>query len=305
MRCKTHFLIYIKNVVVGFMVKNLKSTSFLKIRDYFTYNLVNKSPRIWELDFIRGIILLIVTFDHCCLFSAYWNVMPYTSAFGSLICDFTFWYCDCAFRKGIEPFGLFLLCFLSGINCSFTNNGLRRVLKFWLFTFIMMAGYALLRLFIPNLIEGFFIFNIIQVLTISFTVWYFLDQIFTPVWVRFILASIIICVGLTYFYMHFVRGNAYIQNPLLALLVYNSNGYLLSPNNFEPLFPHLGFFIIGGILGKYLYPNKKTLTTRTYPPRFLSPLLLLGKHYLAAFVFAPVIILGISRIILELIHLFI
>ena len=98
----------------------------LKIKDYFTYNIPGKRPRIWELDLLRGIILIVVTFDHCCLFSYYWHVTPYVTEFGQKLLDFAYWYCECDFRKGIQPFGLFFLSFLSGINCSFTRSEIGR-----------------------------------------------------------------------------------------------------------------------------------------------------------------------------------
>ena len=40
-----------------------------KFKDFFTYNIPGKRPRIWELDLIRGIIMVVVTFDHVSRFS--------------------------------------------------------------------------------------------------------------------------------------------------------------------------------------------------------------------------------------------
>lgn len=277
----------------------------LKIKDYFTYNIPGKRPRIWELDLLRGIILIVVTFDHCCLFSYYWHVTPYVTEFGQKLLDFAYWYCECDFRKGIQPFGLFFLSFLSGINCSFTRSGLRRVIKFLIYCALFMGGYAILHFIIPDLVTGTLIFNIITILTIAFVLWYLMDLIKCPEWVRATLGAIMITVGLVFYYKHFVKdGGCYVNNDFLALLVYNKHGWELSPNNFEPLFPHLGFFLVGGVLSKHLFPNKKTMTKTEIPPKALYPVLIVGKHSLSVFIFGPVVILGIVRIIIEIIHLF-
>ena len=46
------------------------------------------------------------------------------------------------------------------------------------------------------------------------------------------------------------------------------------------------------------------MTKTEIPPKALYPVLIVGKHSLSVFIFGPVVILGIVRIIIEIIHLF-
>ncbi len=263
-----------------------------QIRDLLRYN-VGEKKRIWELDIIRGILMLMVTLDHTCQFGLNLGIFDFTTEFGMAIRSFAEAYCNSDFRIGIQPFALFLFSYLSGVNCSFAKSKFRRVLKMWIIAGIFMGGYAILHLIIPDFIVDFLIFNIIAVITICVTVWWLFDLVRLPTWVRLGISIIAICIGLTYYYKYFVLGASYVENEFLALLVYNTHGYEMSTNNFEPLLPHLGWFILGGVMGKYLYKERKTLTKHAEPYVIFRPLAYIGKHSLVVYLLGTVIILAI------------
>ena len=274
-------------------------------KDFFTYNPVGRRPRIWELDLIRGIILFFVTLDHVCLFAYYWKMIQYKTAFGQVLENFSVFYLESYFRKFVEPIGLWTLCFLSGISCQFSRSSMRRMAKFWIITAVFMGGYAILHFIIPDLITGTFIFNIVPILTISMTLWYVIDHFNVPMVYRIIGAGLITTMGLVFFAIFKLKpGGFWVENPFLAILVYNQNGFVVSPNNFEPLFPHLGFFFLGGIFGRYFYKDKRTKFKSLNPPKALSPILLLGKHSLKAFLFLPFIILAVVWVLVRFVWLF-
>ncbi len=285
------------------MVEFLKRR-WVSFRSFFRYNDPEGKPRVWELDLLRGIILLIVTLDHVCNFIYAFKVLPFETEFGLKIMEYAGAYCNFVFRHAIQPYGLFLLCFLSGINRSLSHSTLLKMVRFCLFSGLFMGGYAFAKVLFPDLIATYLIFNIIPVLTICFVVWWVLDLVKCPDWVRCTLGFIVTLIGLTFYYKYYAMGNSVVENDFLSLLVYNSHGVSLSPDNFEPLLPHLGFFLLGGVLGKYLYKNKKTLTKHTYPPKILRPILIVGKHSLAVYLLAPVVILGLAWIIIQIVHLF-
>ena len=273
------------------------------IKRYFSYNVEGKSPRVWELDVLRGFILIFVTIDHCLYYGGK-DLLPVHTIVGYAFKELSAIYCASAVRKAMQPFGLWLLAFMAGVNCAFTRSKARRVVKFWIFCGLFMGGYALLHVIWPELVTATVVFNIIAVLTICFTVWWLLDTFKCSYWLRGYLGAFVIVVGLTYYYKYYVLDNAFVQNSLLSLMVYNDHGRALSPQNFEPLLPHLGFFLVGGVLGKYLYPDRKTKCKRTLPPKALGPVLIIGKHSLAAYLVLPFLILGILRGISALVELF-
>lgn len=72
-----------------------------------------------------------------------------------------------------------------------------------------------------------------------------------------------------------------------------------SSADFFPLFPFLGFFLLGAVLGRRLYKEKQTFFPKTDPQKPLFRFLqLCGRHSLPIYLLHQPVILGI----LELIH---
>ncbi len=276
-----------------------------KFKDFFTYNIPGKRLRIWELDLIRGIIMVVVTFDHVCRFSYYWGIIRFQTAFGKAIESIALGYLNSYFCKHAYPYALWLLCFMSGISCQFSRSDTKRLIKSWALSAVFMGGYLALHFIIPNIITGYVIFNIIAVITISVTFWYILDKLKVHDVYRIIFGALTVITGVTLFYYNrFHEGGLFVENKFLALLIYNKNGYNVSPNNFEPLLPHLGFFVLGAVFGKNFYRDKATRLKRKTPPKWLTPVMLLGKHSLEAYLFMPVLCISALRLIVKLVGLF-
>ena len=273
------------------------------VKRAFSYN-HGARKRIWELDILRGILMIFVTIDHCCTFGLSLGIFDFNTAFGEMIRDGIVEYTRSAFRVGIQPFGLFLFSYLSGMSCSFTKSSVKRVIKMVSFCAFFMGGYAILHLINPDFFIASLMFNIIAVVTISVVFWAILDLIKCPTWVRLGLSILIICVGLTFYFMYFTRDFAYINNDIMALLVYNKHGFQLSPQNFEPLFPHMGWFMLGGIMGKYIYRERKTLTKHEQPFKAFIPVAYVGKHSLVVYMIGTVLVLALVLGIRELVALF-
>ncbi len=262
-------------------------------------------PRIWELDLFRGVLMLFVTLDH---------VINYGFVFGFF--DFhtkpMMWfaenvlkaYRDGYFRVGIQPFGLFTFSFLSGISCSLAGNNAKRSIKMIVLCAVYMGVFAILHLIMPDVVTSFFIFNIINVLTICILFWNLLAWIRTPHWIRTVLGLIMGVVGLTFYYIFFVRGISFIDNDFLSLLVYNAHAMNIV-QNFEPLLPHMGFFFLGGVLGSVMYADRKTKTKSEVCIKPLLPVAMMGKNSLVTYLFLPVILLGFIWVVEQIVWLFV
>jgi len=274
----------------------------IKFKNFFTYNVSGQRLRIWELDLIRGLIMVMVNFDHVCRFSYYWGLIKFQTALGRAFESIAVNYLNSYFCNNAYPYALWLLCFMSGISCQFSRSGASRLIKFWALSVVFMGGYLALHFIIPDYITGYVVFNIIAVLTLSATFWYFLDKLKVPDLYRIIVGVLIVALGVTlYYYNKFQDGGIFVENEFLALLIYNRNGYIVSPNNFEPLIPHMGFFVLGGVFGKRFYGDKTSKLNRKTPPKWLSPVMLMGKHSLAAYLFLPVLCISFLWIIVKLV----
>ena len=276
---------------------------------HFFNNLVHYNtgsrPRVWELDLFRGALMLFVTLDHVVNFGFQLGFFDFkTPAMIWFAENVLRVYLDSSFRVGIQPFGLFIFSFLSGISCSFSDSSIKRTIKMVVLCGVYMGVFALLHVFMPDLVTSYYIFNIINVLTICVLVWDLFDLIKLPTWCRTVIGLVIGAVGLTYYFSYFVRGTAYIENEVLALLVYNRHALELV-QNFEPLFPHMGFFMLGGVLGGIVYSDKKSKTKSETCILPLRPLAIMGKNSLVTYLFLPVVLLGLVWLVENFVWLFI
>jgi len=249
-------------------------------------------PRIWELDFFRGCLLIFVTLDHCFIYMR--SFFHPTNAAGDLLIRLSHSYLDLPLRPYIQPVIIFLFALLSGVNCGFTVSHAKRAASFGLFVSVFMLLHKIGSLIFPTYIYGLLIFNILAILAICAFVWLILKAVKAPDWVIAILAVLSIFAGLWFWGYLLNHHSLYVLPHHLrgfAFLIYSQQGLDWSPNNFEPLLPSMGFFLTGGLLGGKLYKNKRSLYKHA-PCGLAKPVIWLGKYSLINYLFAPVVILA-------------
>lgn len=258
-------------------------------------NIVLKKQRIWELDLIRGLLLILVTWDHIGIFGYCWNIIGASNAFGVWLRDFMFKYLASGLRFGFEPVLIWTLVLLSGINCTFSRNHTRRAIKMLTLDLVFIIGYTIIKPYFPDILMGETIFNILTIFSISFVVWVFIEKFNVKSEYLVIFGIILILYGL-YYYLRFRTTLIGEQltlskaNEWLYFLVYNTNAYTISYNNFEPLLPALGFFLLGGAYGRKFFARRESLVSNKVP-KGLKPVLWIGKHSLSVFILgAPILV---------------
>lgn len=115
--------------------------------------LLKNSKRIWEIDFLRGVAIWGMVFDH---FTAdFWmffrNIFSngdqgWLNDAANTMLD----YWNSSFRIGVRLFGVFLFVFLCGISSQFSKNNWKRGLGLTAFGLIITVGSA----FISNLMNN-------------------------------------------------------------------------------------------------------------------------------------------------------
>ena len=258
-------------------------------KTFFKYNVPGRRARAWEIDFWRGLLIIGVTIFHVTQFLGMQELINYSTEFGMAFRDFMIKMYESNYYQGLRPFGVFFFVALSGISCSMTRSHGKRALKFVIFTVIFQFFLGLLIWFVFHRFNV--IFNIIFVLMVCTVVWWIFEATKAPDWVRLIVASVALIIGVAYYHGYYVRENItdeMIHNYFWALFVQNDYILKISQYDFQPLFPHLGIFIFAGVIGKHLYKEKKTLTTREYPPKIFLPVLWCGKHSLLMYLSFPI-----------------
>lgn len=265
------------------------------------------NKRIFELDYIRGILILLVIFDHL-MFDIYglFDSTSFNSEFGKKLFEIASEYRALDLRNVIREGVIVLFVFISGISSNFAKNNFLRGLKLGLVAFFFTLATFLLEKFTDfnNVIISF---NIIHVLTICILIYALFDLLYNVLFVKIIkeiyihiilLASIVITILGGLFIYKGLLDKPLDINQFTSLFVYDINGYKYSKGDYLPLFPYLGIFFLGGIIGKYLYVSKKSFVNPTYK-KLYTPLLWCSKNSLWLYFSSQIIMVTLLVLFVE------
>lgn len=230
--------------------------------------------RIWELDFLRGLLLwgmigIHLIYDLVDLYGV-WN-----------------WQQPAAYLLFKNRFGISFVV-LSGLCATLGRNCVKRGVKVFacgmvctLATYLMvwagMAGRGLL-----------IYFGVLHCLGVCMVLWSLFKK--CPTWTLLLLGLAIVLYG------EYLRDQAYDWATYLFPLGFTSYGFVSS--DYFPLLPNLGYFLLGAVLGRTLYREKTSLLPRvneqTLVIRFFR---FCGTHSLLIYmVHQPVLAAGVGII---------
>ena len=261
--------------------------------------------RIHEIDFFRGILIILVVMDHIfnftMNFSSGWagaeHVQPYYALNQAM-----HFYWDHPVRMWVRWICLICFCVISGISCAFSKSNSKRALQ--------MVGIWALLFIVTNMIRGFLIannmstdvtafridFNIIGVLGWSTLLYCFFEQ---KNWKWLLVVGLI---GLAIHPLFQVLSttefgkNTYVPflwRPYVGSDVVGSNTLLQADH--MPLFPYLGFFFLGAMLSKLTYAKDKKSYFKRY--NWERPICFVGRHTLLIYGTHVLIIFGVLSLV--------
>ena len=204
--------------------------------------------RAWELDFLRGIALLMMLFMHLS-----WDVRYEfgVDVFSYLEKDW-FW-------SFVHPVIVVLFVSVSGICCTLSRNNIKRGFKLLAASVILTLVTSAVTIFLH--IECLIIFNVLAVLTCGVFIYSLISFIEKKTKANSNAVNVIM--GLIGLYIVICGCNIHYMD-------YSTDSLLFLPVGFEikgspwmadymPLFPWLGVFMIGCVIGRICYKDKKTL----------------------------------------------
>lgn len=186
-----------------------------------------KKERIWEIDALRGLFIIFVVIIH-------------------LIFDLEYIYKIDLKLPNIYYFiqinGGVLFILISGISITLGSRCIKRGL------FVLGCGLLITLVTYFLFPEITIVFGILHLLGICMLLYPTYKKL--PSWVITLLAVPIVILG-------YVFENKYVNNPYLFMFGLTTEKFNLG--DYFPLFPHLGYFMIGVVLGRLLYSDKKSL----------------------------------------------
>lgn len=243
-----------------------------------------KKERAFELDALRGVAIVMMMFMH----------MSYDVRYEFGIKVFEYLH-KASFWVFVHPIIVVLFVGLSGICCTFSRNNLIRGLK--------LLGVALaftVGTFIATKYMGIYcliIFNVLHLLSVSILIYAGLS---------FIEKKAKIPAKIMTLAIGFIALYIMMMNNELSMFDYSTDNMLFIPVGFTidgeppvadymPLIPWVGVFLSGVVMGRTLYPEKKTLfpDANETVKKILSPLSFMGRHSLIIYIVHQPIIYGL------------
>ena len=227
------------------------------------------SKRAWELDALRGLALIgmIAIHLHYDLVELYgiWDWNPG-------------WY-----QLFKNNYGAIFLV-ISGISATLGSHPVKRGFQVFCCGFLctgVTAGMYFLGFAGKDII---IYFGVLQCLGCCMMLWPLFRKL--PSWVLLVLGLGMIGLGL------WLRGVGF-PFPWLTVLGFAPYGFASS--DYFPLFPNLGYFLAGAVLGRKLYADKKSLLPRENPP--CKALQWLGRNSLLVYLLHQPILAAVVGLI--------
>ena len=229
-----------------------------------------KKVRIWELDAFRGLCILGMIFVH-----VIWDLD------NVFLPDFT----PPAIYRVLIDYGALLFITLSGVCVTLGSRSIKRGLIVLAAAELVTVAFLMLE---PLGLGSFFPvwFGILHLLAVCMLLYPLFKRL--PVWAVFVLAVAFIVLG---FYMEDITVDF---KPLLVLGFHTN--VLMS--DYFPLFPNLGWFLLGSVAGKLIYKEKTSLLPRfPYKNPVCRFLMFCGRQSLFIYVLHQPIVYAVLMLI--------
>lgn len=192
--------------------------------------------RIWELDALRGVCIVCMVVIHFIFDLTYFGGKSLALP---------------PFYHFVKQYGGIIFLLISGVCVTLGRRSARRgaiVLAAGLLISAVTIGMWRLGMADRSIL---ILFGVLHLLGVSMLLYPLFRRL--PVALTAVLAVAIIALGL-YF------DTVTVSSPLLMPLGLRSPGFAAS--DYFPLFPHFGFFLLGSVLGRTVYREKKSLLPR-------------------------------------------
>lgn len=223
--------------------------------------------RITELDFLKGIALIFMVFDHVVYdLGAFFSVD--TSVLG-------------VFENGVGHISAVIFMTVCGISVTLGKHNLKHSFRLFCLSSALTAITVIFDSFTNS--GSSIYFGILHFLCVAMFLGHYLKRL--PVWLLAVMSVGSYALG-RYFLTLTVKSSLLFPFGLMSDGFYSADYF--------PVFPNIAFVILGIIIGKTVYKNKKSLVT--FKPK-RQPISFLGRHTLILYFLHQPLVLGILYVL--------
>lgn len=267
-------------------VKQLKCEPLFKRRTH---------GRVWELDFLRGLAVLLMLWDHL-MFDFYlldvW--FPNFYAVGNQwlfdMNSFATNYLNSGLRFYGHYFFSGLFLFLTGVSNTFSRNNTTRALKLG----AVAIGFTVASIII-NQVMSFdtIVMGILQTIFVGIVLYAAIESFTSNKYAHFGVAVVIIAIGCTFpFWSDSLWVNKLTVDNFVQVIIgskhYGADCFGIAP--------FVGFALLGAYWGKAMYSERKTLFPQ-FAGKWSRPFEFVGRHALIVYIVHQVVLAVLVAVI--------
>ncbi len=264
----------------------------------------SKSKRIWEVDFVRGLMILFVVWDHFMWDVADIGTHTYKTVLFKWLYGLSTSYYGGALRAVTHDVFVTMFVLTSGVSCSFSRSNGKRALKMCIFAVLFtVLSYAASAMVQTDLT---IYFNVIHVIALSVAIYAAIEWIWSKLtknWQKNIFGVLYFAVTMTALvvghcakhmninWMNLIFGTSEWRTNILNKLI-NGGDYL-------SFLPDFGWFLVGAFLGKIIYRKRETVFP-SVDVRYVSPVTFCGRYSIWIYFGSQIVMYGLIYLLHEM-----
>lgn len=249
---------------------------------------LNKKYRIWEIDFIRGICVILMIFDHIMYdfgsFAHAWD--PDIGSFMYQMGKLATWYWTWNVRTVLRTV---IVCFFfgtSGISSSFSKSNLMRGLRLVGVAYLLTIGLELADIWFSVGVR--INFGVLHGLAASILFYTFLRFLKLD---RYTIAAVGVVIIVSGCLVKMCRLHMNSDNYFYVILGIASPHYVSTVPDYFPMLPWTGVFLLGAVIGQMVYKPKKTVLPK-WEGGWSKPVRFVGRHALLLYFAHQIVVYG-------------